>query len=94
MPGAILLRMTAMNTEVLPGHGLMSTLDRSGDHRIMWDRGNEDEVAAARRSFDDLLAKGYLAYEPTGKRGEQGSQVRRFDPEAERIILVKPLQGG
>lgn len=91
----MLLPMTATDIEVPPGHGLLHTLDRdAGDHRIMWDQGNEDEIAAAQRTFGDLTSKGYLAYRAKGKRGEQGEQIRAFDPAAERIILVKPLQGG
>jgi hypothetical protein len=87
--------MTTATIEVPAGHGLMSTLDRdAGDHRVMWDQGNEEEVEAARRTFRDLTRKGYLAYRATGKRGEQGEQIREFDPAAERIILVKPNQGG
>jgi hypothetical protein len=80
--------------EVPAGKGLLCTLDRSGDQRVMWDRRNEDEVASARRTFDDLRKKGYLAYRAEGKRGEQGEQIREFDPDAERIILVKPSVGG
>jgi len=67
---------------------------RQGDHRIMWDRGNADEVAAARKAFRDLTGKGFLAYRAEGKRGDQGEQIREFEPEAERIILVRPVQGG
>jgi hypothetical protein len=74
--------------------GVMSTLDHTGDQRVMWDAGNRDEVAAARRTFDDLTGKGYLAYRAEGKKGEQGQQIRSFDPAAERIILVRPNAGG
>jgi hypothetical protein len=80
--------------EVPEGHGLMSTLGRSGDVRAMWDRKNKDEVAAARRQFEDLTGRGYMAYRAEGKKGERGEQIREFDPKAERIILVKPLAGG
>lgn len=80
--------------EVPEGHGLMSTLGRSGDVRQMWDRRNDDEVDAARKQFNSLTRKGYLAYKAEGKEGRQGEQIREFDPDAERIILVKPLVGG
>lgn len=76
------------------GHGLMSTLDRSGDTRVMWDRKNKEEVEAARRQFDDLTKQGYMAYRAEGKEGTQGEQIRSFDKNAERIILVKQLVGG
>lgn len=74
--------------------GVMSTLDHDGDQRVMWDRTQPDEVAAARRTFDDLRKKGYAAYRAEGKRGDRGEVIREFDPDAERIILTKPLQGG
>lgn len=84
----------AADIEVPAGKGLLHTLDRTGDQRVMWDRGNRDEVTAARRTFTDLTGKGYLAYRAEGKHGEQGEQIREFDPDAERIILVRPNQGG
>lgn len=85
---------TVFDIEVPEGHGLLSELNGSGDTRVMWDRGNEDEVAAARKTFSELTGKGYLAYRAEGKKGEQGTQIREFDPAAERIILVKQLVGG
>jgi hypothetical protein len=85
---------TADEITVPAGHGIMHELDKSGDTRVMWDRGNEDEVAAARAQFEALTGRGYLAYKAEGKDGHQGKQIRRFDPEAERIILVKQLVGG
>lgn len=80
--------------EVPEGHGLISTLDRSGDVRHMWDKDNEDEVESARKLFDDLTGKGHIAYRAVGKRGSQGEVIREFDPDAERIIMVKQLVGG
>jgi hypothetical protein len=73
---------------------IMHTLDRTGDQKVMWDKDNEDEVESARRTFDDLTGKGYMAYKAEGRKGTQGEQIRRFDPDAERIILVKPHAGG
>lgn len=88
--------MTAATDEIqVPeGHGLMHELDKTGDTRVMWDKGNKDEVAAARAQFDALKKKGFTAYRAVGKKGEQGEVIREFDPEAERIILVKQLVGG
>lgn len=72
----------------------MHTLDRTGDQKVMWDADSEDEVDAARTTFRTLTGKGYLAYKAEGKKGERGQQIREFDPDAERIILVRPHQGG
>lgn len=73
--------------------GVMATLSRAGDVRVIWDPGNKEEVAAAKRSFDDLTKKGHLAF-AVKKTGEKGVQVREFDPEAEKIILAPPMRGG
>lgn len=72
----------------------MHTLDRTGDQKVMWDADSDEEVEAARETFKRLTKAGYMAYRAEGKRGEQGEQIRAFDPDAERIILVKPHQGG
>jgi hypothetical protein len=86
--------------QVPEGHGLMSTLDASGDVRHMWSKDNPDEVSAAKALFDSLVkprskgGKGHLAYKAEGKDGHKGEQLREFDPEAERIILVPQMVGG
>lgn len=87
--------MTSTIEDVQQHHtGMMHTLDRTGDTRVMWDKDNADEVSAAEAQFGALKKKGYLAYKAEGKDGHQGTQLRKFDPSAERIILVKQLVGG
>ena len=80
-------------TDTMAEH-TMHTLDRTGDQRVMWDKDSADEVDAARAMFDRLTGKGYMAYKAEGKKGTQGEQIRTFDPNAERIILVKAHAGG
>lgn len=67
---------------------------RQGDVKKLWNPANADEVADARRSFDDLRSKGYLAFKVTSKNGEKGEQIAAFDPTAGAIIMVPPMQGG
>ena len=72
----------------------MAVMDRTGDTKIMWDPENPDEVANARRTFEDLVhTKKMLAFS-VKKSGKQGEQVKQFDPQAERLILTPALQGG
>ena len=71
----------------------ISVLDGTGDTRLTWNEDNTDEVAAARKLFDDLRAKRFIAYTVTGK-GEKGEMIERFDPTAEKIILSPPMRGG
>lgn len=73
--------------------GELVELGRQGDTRIIWDSEKEDEVATARRAFDDLRAKGYLAFK-VNKEGNKGEQITRFDPDAEKLILAPQMKGG
>jgi len=81
--------------QIPEGHGLMSMLTpKHGDLRVMWDRGNYEETAAARATFDRMVGEGHIAYRAEGKKGDRGEVMRNFDPAAERIIMVKQNQGG
>lgn len=73
--------------------GMLSTLGREGDVQKFWDTTNEDEVADAERTFNELKAKGYLAYRVT-EGGERGETMHRFDPEAGAILMHRQLVGG
>ena len=82
---------------VPPGHGLMHKATREdGDLRSIWDKNNPDEVAAARRMFDELVGqKQYLAFKAEGENGDQAATASgKFDPDVERIIFRKQIQGG
>lgn len=73
--------------------GEMSVLDRTGDARLLWSAGNQDEVDAAKEMYTKLKNKGYAAFGVTGGGGK-GSQLDEFDPKMEKIIMVPPLRGG
>jgi hypothetical protein len=72
----------------------LSVLDATGDTKLIWDRRNQVEVDAAREMFDKLKKKAYLAYTVIGERGDKGTVLNRFDPDAERIIMAPPSIGG
>jgi hypothetical protein len=74
--------------------GEISVLDHHGDTKLMWDSERPDEVAAARKLFDDLKAKGYAAFKVEGKEGTKGEILKKFDPDIERIILAPMVAGG
>ena len=71
----------------------MLVMDSSGDTKTIWDSQNADEVANARRTFDDLKKKRYLAYRVKGE-GTKGQLMTEFDPDAEKMILSPPMAGG
>ncbi len=81
--------------EYRPGiDGLIEAMGPEGDTKNIWDPDNPDEVEAAKATYDRLVAKGYRAFAVTGKDGEKGDQIDKFDPSAGRMILCPPLQGG
>jgi hypothetical protein len=71
----------------------MFGMDLSGDSKVHWDKNNAVEVEAAKASFDVLKKKGYVAFR-LNSDGSTGEQIREFDPNAEKILMRPPLQGG
>ena len=84
--------MTASTIETTE-QGELAIMDGNGDTKVYWTRGNAAETAAARTTFDQLRAKGYLAYRLVGD-GTKGEQLLEFDPNAQQIILAPAPQGG
>jgi len=75
-----------------PAH-VMSTLGPEGDVKKIWDPTKPDEVEDAKRSFNDLRKKGYLAFSVNAE-GDKGEQLNEFDPNAKSMIMVPQMQGG
>jgi hypothetical protein len=82
--------------EELPaGMSAFAVMGERGDTKHIWDRTKPEEVEAARTLFDKLTKeKRYMAFRVTDKEGNRGEQMREFDPDAERMILVPQFQGG
>ena len=72
----------------------MRVMGGKGDTKIIWDRDNPEEVENARRTFDDLKEKGYLAYKVDDDDASKGEVIRRFNAKAEKMILAPPMAGG
>lgn len=68
-------------------------LDRTGDTKIIWDSTKQVEVDNAKKQFDELKKKGYMAYS-VKKNGDKGELLHEFDSEAEKIILAPRMVGG
>jgi hypothetical protein len=71
----------------------MRVLDHTGDTAVMFDARDESTLDAARELFDQLAAEGKLAF-ARGLGEREGVRIQEFDPHAEEIIWVRPLQGG
>ncbi len=74
--------------------GVIEALDLTGDTKVHWDKNNPGEVAAAEASFNVLIGKGYAAFKLQSDGETAGQQIREFDPNAERILMRPPMQGG
>lgn len=73
--------------------GELSTICDQGDLKIIWDPDNEDEVSAAKKQFNELTGKGFMAF-AVGRGGKKSERIRSFDPDAEKVILAPPLSAG
>jgi hypothetical protein len=75
--------------------GTMRILDHSGDTAVTWDLGDETTVRAAEELFERLTAESKMAFaRPPGTPADEAERIKRFDPTAEEIIWVRPIQGG
>ena len=83
-----------IDEDPINGKHYLAITDHTGDSKIMWSKDNQDEIDVARRTFNDMKAKGYGCFKVVGKKGEAGEQVDSFDPNAERYIFTKPMAGG
>jgi hypothetical protein len=73
--------------------GELRAIDETGDTKLIWDEDNADEVEAAEETFNRLKKKGYQAFK-VDKKGEQGKKMEKFDPSAEKLIMVPAMQAG
>lgn len=69
--------------------GVLRVLSRNGDDEYPWE--NEKTAEDAKRMFDDLIVKRHAAF---AKRVDGHERIKEFDPNAEEIIMVRPLVGG
>lgn len=71
----------------------IAVMGKEGDIKTIWNPQNEDETKNARRTFDDMRKKKYLAFR-VNAAGDKGEQITEFDPEAGKMIMVPPMVGG
>ena len=76
------------------GKGMINVLNEEGDSRIEWNPENDAETGAAKEMFDKTIEiKGMKAYE-LGKDGEKGKEIKKFNPNVAKIIMVPRIAGG
>ena len=75
----------------------LEVLDVTGHTTKKWDTADKAEMEIAQRLFSDLTKKGYKAFSVTKEAGDNTmrSEPRgTFDPKAEKMLLVPPIQAG
>lgn len=72
--------------------GNLSILDAKGDIKIKWDADNREEIKLAEKAFDDAKAKRFTAFKMEGR--VKGSIMKKFDKNAESILMTPPMLGG
>lgn len=82
-----------MVQELLKTVGLETVTVKKGDTKIIWDPDNKDEVKNAKRTFENLLKKGFTAFS-VKRDGSRDTLVTDFDEDLEKLILVPRLVGG
>ena len=60
----------------------LCVMTKEGDLKTIWDAENAEEVAAAKKQFDEMKKKGFMAY-TVKKAGGKGEIMHEFDPEAD-----------
>lgn len=83
-----------LDIQLTQNQGVMAVMNETGDKKTIWTKTDEVEVEAARREFDFMKGKGYMAYRVEGEKGTRGTVINTFDPNAERIIFAPPMRGG
>lgn len=78
-------------------HGVFRILNpRSGDDRLTWDKRDFQATKEARRTFLELIQKGFKPFRvgPNGRRSNEAMQ--EFDPTAQQVLFVPmaPVAGG
>jgi len=74
--------------------GEMAVMGQRGDTKIIWNPRDEDETENARKTWDRLVGKRRFIGFRVKKDGDKGEQIREFDPDAAKLIIVPPMAGG
>lgn len=70
--------------------GMLRVMSNEGDRQYQWD--DDTSLADAKRIFNELKQRNYLAYEVKGDGSAE--TIGTFKPEAGSIVMHTPLVGG
>lgn len=66
---------------------LLTVVNTKGHTTLEYDAAKTDEVDEARKTFDQMVEKGYLGF-------ADGIPTAAFDPDAELITMTPVIAGG
>lgn len=70
---------------------IVHILNASGDTTMTLDTHTEAEIKAV---FDEMVEKGYMAFQVDEQDRSKGEQIKSYDPAAHEILIMAPLVGG
>jgi len=71
--------------------GKLRILNEAGDREVPWTADDVESLRIAEESFFEHQRQGSAAFAKTGSGHEL---IKSFVPDAEEILIVKPLVGG
>ena len=74
--------------------GVMRKLNHYGDTETHWEPDDKTAVKIARALFDGHLISGGMAFLVPPDPREPAEVIRKFNPDAEEIVLAPRLVGG
>lgn len=77
--------------DVKKGEHSLFILDETGHTTLTWEPGT-DSVKVTKAKFNEVIKQGWTAYAVT--KENVPTQIKSFDPEADRIVMSAPLVGG
>ena len=73
--------------------GAMHFLNHTGHSTLEWDIADEASLIVAAAEFESLVKTGHVAFAREDKKQET-QRIDTFDPAADEILWLRPLQGG
>lgn len=71
---------------------VLRVLTSAGDTVLEWNPKDAESVAEVKAEFDGLTSSGFLAFRVDSPT--EGEQIKKFDPDAQTVIMSIPLMGG
>ena len=74
--------------------GMMHLLNETGHSTLVWDETLPDTIEIAESEFEAMEHLGYVAFKRDRAQTQPAERIERFDPGADEILWLRPLQGG